>query len=172
MGLVLGLNLVEISQALKKYRPLPGRTNLLTGIKQTQLLDDSYNSSPTATVAALETLNEFQTRRIAVLGDMLELGSYMEPGHRQVGQKAASVVDCLITVGSRARFIADEAKKYGLVSSKIFEYDEAAKAALKAQEIMKKGDTVLIKGSRAMKMEKVTKEIMAYPEKADKLLVS
>lgn len=171
VGLVLGLNLVEISQALKKYRSLAGRTNLIEGIKKTLVIDDSYNASPSATIVALEILQEFKGRKIAVLADMTELGQATEPGHRQVGQKAAQIVDLLFVVGARARFISDEARKQGLAKDRIFEFDQPDKAALKVQKVMKQGDIVLVKGSQVMRMEKVVKEIMAHPEKAKKLLV-
>jgi len=171
-GLALGLNLVEISNSLKKYKSLPGRTNLIEGVKQTIIIDDSYNSSPSAAVAALETLAEFKNgRKIAVLADMLELGKYTEDGHRLVGQKAAQTVDLLYAVGARAKFISDQAKKEGLYEERIFEYDLPEDAALAVQAELKIGDIILVKGSRAMKMEKVVKELMAHPEKDDKLLV-
>ena len=179
VGLSMGLNLVEISNVLKKYRPLPGRTSLLRGIKKTWLIDDTYNSSPTASIAALDLLNDFpieeteghRGRKIAVLADMLELGQYVEEGHRYVGQKAAEVADILFVVGPRAQFIAEEAKKAGLPEERIFKFMEAKEAGLVVQEKMRPADLVLIKGSRSMKMERVVKEIMAHPKKAKKLLV-
>ena len=171
VGLNFGLNLVEISNALRGCRSLAGRTNLIKGIKNSWLIDDSYNSSPSAALAALEILEEFPGRKIAVLGDMLELGEAAEDGHRQVGQKAASVVDLLFTVGPRARFIADQAQREGLARERIFRFSRVEEAALALQEKLAKGDIVLIKGSRAMHLEKVVKEVMAHPEKADKLLI-
>ncbi|GAI98419.1 unnamed protein product, partial [marine sediment metagenome] len=130
VGLNFGLNLVKISAALRKYRSLPGRTKLIRGIKNSWIIDDSYNSSPTAVSAALEILEEFSlgsetphpNRKIAVLGDMLELGENTEAGHRQVGQQAVLVVDLLFTVGPRARFIADEAAQQGMAQEKIFKF--------------------------------------------------
>lgn len=171
VGLYFGLNLVEISNALRKYRSLAGRTNLIKGIKNSWIIDDSYNSSPMAALAALEILEEFNGRKIAVLGDMLELGEDTEAGHRQVGQKAAGLVDLFFTVGPRARFMASEANQQGLAKEKIFEFSRAEEAALSVQEKIAEGDIVLVKGSRAIHLEKVVKEIMAKPEKADKLLV-
>lgn len=188
VGLHYGLNLVEISSSLIKYRSLPGRNNLIKGIKDTWILDDTYNASPASTIAALEVLESLDAeqqktevaetnveilarRKIAVLGDMLELGYYTEEGHRQVGAKAAKVVDLLFTVGDRARFIADEAKKQGLSEDKILEFSTSDEARLKVQEVMKRGDIILVKGSRGMRMEEIVREIMRYPEKADKLLV-
>jgi len=102
---------------------------------------------------------------------MLELGEVTEAGHRQIGQKAASVVDLLFTIGSRARFIADQAQQQGLAQEKIFKFSQAEEAALVIQDKLAKGDIILIKGSRAMHLEKVVREIMAHPEKADKLLI-
>jgi UDP-N-acetylmuramoyl-tripeptide--D-alanyl-D-alanine ligase len=171
VGLYFGLNLVEVSAALRKYRSLAGRTKLLEGIKNTWIIDDSYNASPLATIAALEILEQFPGRKIAVLGDMLELGKDTEAAHRQVGRKAASVVDLLLAVGQRAVFIADEARKQGFAKDKIFKFSQAEEAGLPLQEKIEEGDTILIKGSRSMHMEKVVKEIMAHPERADRLLV-
>lgn len=177
VGLNFGLNLVQISIALKKYHALPGRTNLLAGIKQTLIIDDTYNSSPLAAIVALEILEEVNLykglggRKIVVLGDMLELGNETEAGHRQVGQKVAQIADLLITVGDRARFIAEEAIERGLAKDKVFDFLRAEEAALPLQREIKKGDIILIKGSQAMRMEKIVKEVMAYPQKADKLLV-
>lgn len=172
VGLNFGLNLVDISVALKKYRSLAGRTNLIKGIKNTWIIDDTYNSSPSAAIAALEILNQFQDKRkIAVLGDMLELGQLTEEAHRQVGQEAAKTADMLFTAGECSRFMADEAKKSGFSQEKIFQFDITEEAGKVLQEKLEPGDIVLIKGSRAMRMEKIVKEIMAEPEKAKKLLI-
>ena len=175
VGLNFGLNLVKISAALKKYRSLPGRTKLIKGIKNSWIIDDSYNSSPLAVSAALEILKEFHGRKIAVLGDMLELGENTETCHRQIGMEAASVVDLLFTVGARARFIADEAAQpkqgIGIAKEKIFKFSRPEEAALALQKELLLGDIILVKGSRSIHLEKVVKEIMAKPEKADKQLV-
>ncbi|OIO50551.1 MAG: hypothetical protein AUJ11_02670 [Parcubacteria group bacterium CG1_02_44_65] len=178
VGMGFGLNLVEISNAFKKMFNLPGRTNLIKGIKKSWVIDDTYNASPLATIAALGILEEIYltadkpaARKIAVLGDMLELGKDMEVAHRQVGQKAAGVASLIFTVGGRARFIADEAIKSGFNKENVFEFDEPSAAALKLQEELKPEDIVLIKGSRSIHMEKAVKEIMAEPGKADELLV-
>ncbi|OGZ33910.1 MAG: hypothetical protein A3I88_03575 [Candidatus Portnoybacteria bacterium RIFCSPLOWO2_12_FULL_39_9] len=172
VGLNFGLNLVNISAGLEKFRPLPGRTNLIRGIKKTWIIDDTYNASPSSVIAGLEILNQFQPKRkIAVLGDMLELGEKTEEAHRRVGREAFLTADLLLLVGERARFIADEMKKNGFSEEKIFEFDSAEKAGLALQEKLEAGDIILIKGSRAMRMEKIVKEIMAFPEKVSKILV-
>ncbi len=164
VGLHYGLNLVQISSSLLKYRSIPGRTNLIKGIKRSLIIDDTYNASPLSTLAALDILAAFPGRRIAVLGDMLELGVKAEEGHRQVGLKID--VDLLFTVGARARFIAFEAKKRGI---KVREFSVAGDVDIR--DILEEGDTVLVKGSRGMRMEKVVKGIWLHPEKAGKMLV-
>ena len=176
VGLYFNLNLVQISNALRRYRTMAGRTKLLEGIKDSWIIDDSYNASPLSVLSGLDILREFpleedECKKIAVLGDMLELGEKTEDGHREVGKNIISTIDILFTVGDRARFIADEAKKHGFSKDNIFEFSRSEDVAIHVQEIIHKGDVVLIKGSRSMRMEKIVKEIMAHPEKADKLLI-
>ncbi|MEA2113305.1 MAG: UDP-N-acetylmuramoyl-tripeptide--D-alanyl-D-alanine ligase [Patescibacteria group bacterium] len=184
VGVFFGLNLVDISRELVKYRSLPGRTKLIRGIKNTWIIDDSYNASPASVSAALDILQEISVskadsegdekvfrRRIAILGDMLELGNDTEAGHREIGKKAASTADLLFTVGERARFISDEARHRGMPKENIFEFSSSQKAGLTVQEKIASGDIILIKGSRFMRMENIVREIMAEPRKAGKLLV-
>lgn len=172
VGIIFNLNLVEISEALRDYKSLPGRMKLLGGIKNSLIIDDSYNAAPLSTLAALEALERFeQGRKIVVLGDMLEIGRYAPEAHSRVGRKAAEVADYIFTVGKRAKFITEGAREKRFSSDKIFEFDIADDARKPLQEIIKEGDIILIKGSRAMKMEKIVKEIMAEPRKAKTLLV-
>ncbi len=176
VGLYFDLNLVQISNALRRYRTVAGRSKLLEGIKESWIIDDSYNASPLSVLSGLDILKEFpieegHCKKIAVLGDMLELGEKTEVGHRQVGENINSIVDILFTVGDRARFIADEAKKHGFSKDNIFEFSRSEDAAIHIQKIIHKGDIVLIKGSRSIRMEKIVKKIMAHPEKSDKLLI-
>lgn len=175
-GIAFGMNLVEISQNLKKFKSPPGRMNLIRGIKHTFIIDDSYNASPEATLAALDVLSKLSPsgKKIAILGDMLELGPKTEEGHRKVGEKVANVCDVLVCVGVASKFIADEAKRKGMDAAKIFEFEEgkAIEAAKFVQsKILSQGDLILIKGSQRMRLEKATKELMAEPEKAKELLV-
>jgi len=172
VGITFNMNLIEIVEALKEFQPLPGRMHLIKGIKNTLLVDASYNAALLSVEAALESLKIFEDRRkIVVLGDMLEIGEYAPEAHKRIGEKAAQIADLIFTVGPRAKFIAEEAIKENFDSSKIFQFIVSDDAAQKVQEIIKEGDIILIKGSRAMKMEKITKEIMAEPEKAGELLV-
>jgi len=173
VGIIFNLNLIEISEGLRTYKSLAGRMRLINGIKNTLIIDDSYNAAPLSTLAALETLQKFEGRRkIVVLGDMLELGEYTSEIHNQVGRKAAEVADFLFTVGERAKFIAEGAKAKGMKKDTIFEFCTSDEAGKPLQERIEKEDIILIKGSRAIKMEKIVKEIMAEPNKAKELLVS
>ncbi len=173
VGIALKMNLVEIAEALALIEPPPGRLRLIKGEKQTRILDDTYNASPLAVQMALETLASLEAkRRIAVLGDMLELGKYSEAAHRAVGEKILNCADIFIAVGERARFIADEARGRGMAPEKTFEFSATTDAAAKLEDILREGDVVLVKGSRAMHMENIVKEVMAHPEEAGKLLVA
>lgn len=162
VGLISGLNLVKIAEAMADFQALPGRMRLIDGVKGSCAIDDSYNASPLSMHAALETLKEIHAeRKIAVLGDMLEIGKYAVEAHETIGDLAAKIVDILITVGPRAKFIAESAKASGFSEDKIFSFDIAEEAGKKLQELIKKGDLVLIKASRAMKLDKIVEEIKA-----------
>ncbi len=171
---VFGFSLQEISQILRKIKLPPGRMNLIPGIKNSLIIDDSYNSNPQAACAALETLAEIPgAKKIAALGTMNELGDYTKEGHRKVGRKAASVADLLITVGKPAEiFLADQAYKSGLKSSQIFSFENSLKAGDFLKNKIKKGDIILVKGSQNnVRMEWLVEKIMSDPEKAKDLLV-
>lgn len=176
LGLIKGLNLVEISQALKKYSAPNGRMKLLLGVKNTYIIDDTYNASPAAVVLALETLAGFpQTggkNKYAVLGDMLELGKLSQVKHEEVGRAVIkNKIDKLIAVGERARDIARGALSAGMTEDDVFHFDTTEEAGKFIQKRIKPGDIILVKGSQGARMEKIVKEIMAEPLKADDLLV-
>ncbi len=176
VGLYFDLNLVEIAKRLSDFSLPPGRMNILPGVKHTFIIDDTYNSSPEAALSALDILGrikvENSTAKYAVLGDMLELGSYTEEGHRLVGAKAAdSGLSCLIAVGERARDIMRSASEKGMGDECLFYFDRAEEAGRFIQNRLKAGDIVLVKGSQGMRMEKIVKEIMAEPERASELMV-
>ena len=133
---------------------------LIQGIKHTQLVDESYNSSPLALETALKTLKMITfKRRIAVLGDMLELGEYTLKAHEKAGEEAAESVDVLITVGTRAKFIAYKAREKGLAQEQVHIFETAQEAGRKLQEVMREGDIILIKGSHSIGLEKVVEEV-------------
>ncbi|MFA6027979.1 MAG: UDP-N-acetylmuramoyl-tripeptide--D-alanyl-D-alanine ligase [Patescibacteria group bacterium] len=173
-GLILKMNLVEISAALKNYKPPKGRMNLLKGIKDTIIIDDSYNSSPLACEKALEVLSKVQVtgRKIACLGNMEELGDNSKKAHRELGRFIAeSGVDILITVGDKALNMAEAAKEKNMTAGTVLSYTTSNEASRPVQDEIHRGDIILIKGSQSARMEIITKEIMANPELAEDLLV-
>ncbi len=169
-------NLVEIAQRLSDFSLPPGRMNLLPGIKHSFIIDDSYNSSPEAVLAALKVLSEAKldagADKYAVLGDMLEIGHYSEEGHRLVGARLAELGGLqLAAVGERARDIVRGAKEAGLDDGQIFYFERAEEAGRFLQNRIKAGDLVLVKGSQGVRLEKAVKELMAEPDRASELLV-
>ncbi|MBI3631129.1 MAG: hypothetical protein HY221_02220 [Candidatus Sungbacteria bacterium] len=144
----------------------------MRGIKHSFILDDTYNASPESMRAALETLQALPGRRkVAVLGDMLELGTYTEGAHRAIGDTAAKFADMLFCVGARAKFIADEAILRGLDREKVFYFDDSPAAGRALDPVIREGDLILVKGSQGMRMERVVEEIIADPQRAEELLV-
>lgn len=171
-GRALDIPLPDIMHALKNYEPPRGRMRLLSGIKDSLLIDDSYNSSPAAVHAALETLAMLPARhRVVVLGDMTELGRYSIDEHRKVGSHAAEIADLLVTVGFRAQTIVQGALDAGLSDTKIFQYEDSRVAGAELKNMLQSGDCVLIKGSQAMRMERTVEELMQDPLRAPELLV-
>ena len=151
----------------------PGRMKVLPGIKATVLIDDSYNSSPIACEQALQAMQEIShsTRKIVVLGDMLELGKYSSDEHKRIGGLVAKAADILLTVGVRARHFAEGALAGGMSEKHIFQYDEAGRAGRELQSLLHPGDFVLIKASQSIRAEKIVEEIMAEPDRVAELLV-
>lgn len=145
------LTVDEIVHELENIVPMKGRMNLLPGVRGAKLLDDSYNSSPDASLAALDTLADFKTkgRKIAVLGSMNELGSFSQEGHSLVGQRAAHVADLLVVIGKEAeRWLAPAAIEAGLTRGKVKIFRTPYEAGHYLKTVATPGDTVLIKGSQ------------------------
>lgn len=171
VGRILGLNLVGISEALSRFRGQPGRLRILPGIKGSIIIDDTYNASPAAVNLALEVLRDINgPRKIAVLGDMLELGEHSIKAHQAAGNMAGNIADVLVCVGARAKFIADSAADQ-MLKENIYSFGTSDEARLKVQESIREGDVILAKGSQGMRMEKIVEEIMAEPERRNELLV-
>jgi UDP-N-acetylmuramoyl-tripeptide--D-alanyl-D-alanine ligase len=170
-GIHFGMNLLEIAEAVKNFQAPTGRLNIIDGIKNTIIIEDSYNAAPQSVLAALEVLEKIKARRkLVALGNMLELGGETEAGHREVGRKAAQICQILFAVGDKAEFIADEAEKAGLDKKQIFCYTDSTEAKIPIQNMLQEGDVILIKGSQGARMEFISEEIMRHPEQAEKLL--
>ncbi len=168
-----GLDLKKAIDATKKHHTSRGRMKIVAGIKQTTIIDDSYNSSPVALAEALRTLQDIKTngRKIAVLGDMLELGAHTTEEHKKAGEQASKTVSTLYTVGVRARGIAEGALVGGMHEENIFQYEDSQKAGKDLELKLMAGDIVLVKGSQGIRMEKAVEEIMENPEMKESLLV-
>lgn len=173
VGERLGLNMVEMITSFVNYLPPAGRLRLIEGIKGTLILDDTYNASPAAMGAGLDALNTFQTtgRKIAVLGDMLQLGGMTVEAHKKIGYQASNICNLVITVGLRSKFIDDALLEKKYSEKKIKHFDDSVEAGKYLQSHIKDGDVIFVKGSQAVRMEKVVEEIMAHPEDKNKLLV-
>lgn len=151
VGMLLGMSEPEISRGLKVIKPEVGRMNPLSGVNGALILDDSYNASPKAVEAALDTLVEIKAtgRRVAVLGSMNELGQASAEAHNKIGQKAAGRVDLLVTVGKEAgNYLATAAQSTGLDKSKIKIFRTPYEAGHFLKREVKAGDVVLVKGSQ------------------------
>jgi UDP-N-acetylmuramoyl-tripeptide--D-alanyl-D-alanine ligase len=158
LGLSVGMRWHDIIAGLCDPA-IEARMRVVPGILGATILDDTYNANPTSTIAALDVLAEIPGRRIAVLGGMLELGSMEVEGHRQVGRRAADVVDVLVTVGQLARRISTEALESGMPAKAVHVAEDNETAAVILRQILRDGDVVLVKGSRGIAMEHVVARI-------------
>lgn len=169
LGLVEGFSWEEIITGLQRV-PVQIRLVVVPGINGGTIIDDTYNASPASTIAALNLLADLeparQGRRIAVLGDMLELGQFTDEGHKLVGRRAADVVDLLVTVGDFGRTIGQEAGNAGLVAAAIEQFPHHEEAIAYLQTEVAQDDLVLVKGSRAVGMDTIVAEIIAITESA------
>ncbi|KKP98352.1 MAG: UDP-N-acetylmuramoyl-tripeptide-D-alanyl-D-alanine ligase [Parcubacteria group bacterium GW2011_GWD2_38_12] len=171
-GYVLGMNLVEIAKALEDYKSPKGRLNLIKAKKEAFIIDDTYNASPLSISAALEFLRDLPaTRKIAVLGDMKELGKYSDEAHKEVGREAAKSAEYIFVVGEKGKFTVLGALERGFKKENILEFNNSVDAGKALREIIFEGDLVLIKGSQSMRMELAVEEVMAEPERKKDILV-
>ena len=161
VGTIFDLNLVEISQALKNYRSLPGKMRLIQGIKNSAILDDSESATVFSMIEAIEILGKIPNyqRKIAVLGDVLGIGKYTIEAHEAIGERVAKNADLLFTIGQRAKFIAEGAKMKGMDIEKIFQFDNIKEGLLKLKNEIKEKDLILIDGSKDIKMYEIIKEL-------------
>jgi UDP-N-acetylmuramoyl-tripeptide--D-alanyl-D-alanine ligase len=161
VGLTFGLNLVEIAELIERYYvPAKRRMNLIEGIKGSWIIDDSYNAAPLSVKEALSTVHDLEAgRKIAVLGDMLELGRLSIEAHESIGKMIPGIIDVLFVVGPRGKFIADSAIKSGMDRKNVHIFDTVGEMQPEVQNIVQKGDLVLVKASRGMGLDKVVDEI-------------
>ncbi len=160
-ALELAVPLGQIAAGLAAFTPAPGRMNLSQLVGGRQLLDDSYNSNPLSAKASLEALAALRGagRRIAVLGDMLELGADAATLHQQLGHAAAAVADLLIGVGEYAEILGQGAREQGLAEDKIIAVTDVAAACRILENELRDNDMILVKGSRGVKLDKLAEHL-------------
>ena len=154
VGLVEGMTWEEIGRGLRSEHTQL-RLVVVRSSSGALILDDTYNASPKSMLADLNLLEEMDGRKIAVLGDMLELGRYEHQGHMKVGIRAAEVADVLVTVGERANIIARAAAENRLKQERIHSFAESTDVIPFLNEFLQENDVVLVKGSRGMRMDKI-----------------
>jgi len=159
--------LPEAIKALEAYVPPPGRGRILEGLNGSTIIDDSYNASPAAVEEALETLKHFPRakRRIAVLGDMLELGRYSVMEHEHIGKLARGIADIVVAVGIRSRVFATVPG-----DAEVLSFDTAQAVAHALPELIQKGDVILVKGSQSVRTERIVEALLADRADVTKLV--
>jgi len=155
VGRELGIETDKIINGINTFE-LTGKRNEIKEINNLKIINDFYNASYDSMKASLEVLAKIEAKRkIAVLGDMLELGEYSEELHKKVGEEVAkNKIDILVTVGSLAKDIAKQAKILG--TKEVYELDTNEKCIEKLKEIVKKEDCILIKASNAMRFSEIS----------------
>jgi UDP-N-acetylmuramoyl-tripeptide--D-alanyl-D-alanine ligase len=155
VGLAEGMNWQEILEGLNQ-----GHTQLRLAVVRSEngalLLDDTYNASPESMLAAMNLLDELDGHKVAVLGDMLELGPYERGGHEMVGLRVAQVAQVLVTLGERAHMIAEAARRAGMKKAAIIEFNDIDPLMDWLKNNLTKKDVVLIKGSHGLQMDRIT----------------
>ncbi|MEK7545367.1 MAG: UDP-N-acetylmuramoyl-tripeptide--D-alanyl-D-alanine ligase [Patescibacteria group bacterium] len=175
-ALLKGMYLHDIAEALKTFQLPAGRLNLIAGIRESSIIDSSYNASPAAVKMALHVLKSIarkDERKIFVLGNMNELGHHTEQSHLDIAPLIDGSVDVFVTVGESARKAAEEALRQGILpANAVHSFVNVMVARDFLKGILQKNDIVLVKGSQnKVRLEKLVKYVMAEPELANQLLV-
>jgi UDP-N-acetylmuramoyl-tripeptide--D-alanyl-D-alanine ligase len=162
VGILEGIPFAKAVGSLNSYEPPKGRGRIIPGKKGMVLIDDTYNSSPVAVSAALSALQTFskERKKVVILGDMLELGTYAAREHEAVGKMCTNTADILVTVGIRARGILEGAKKGGMKKEQLFSYRDSHEAREDIETHIPENALVLIKGSQSIRMERIVKQLL------------
>jgi len=159
VALSFKMNLVKIAELVRGYKIVGGRTHFLSGINDSWILDDSYNACPDSVRNALDLIKEIPaSRKIVCLGDMKELGYMANQAHREIGKAVASIANIFIGVGEKMK-LAQEVITNEYPAVKTYWFPNSGEAAQKTKSLIKKGDLILVKGSRVMEMEKITQAL-------------
>jgi UDP-N-acetylmuramoyl-tripeptide--D-alanyl-D-alanine ligase len=162
--LALGSSIEDIRAGLHSFAALPGRMEVLRAGSLT-LLDDTYNANPESVEAALKTLGFASGRKVAVLGEMLELGHASAVAHRDAGRAAGHLgVDLLVAIGPMSRETAEGGISSGLDARNVYSFDDKEEALKALKGLVKAGDSVLVKGSRGAALEEVVRALKNLAE--------
>lgn len=160
VSLELGLTLDEIRAGLNNYVATGMRLDI-TETDKYIVINDCYNASPTSMKSSLKVLKTFEgNRKVAILGDIFEMGDMAEVGHREVGRAAVETADVLITIGKDAAYISEEAYFNGFDAKSIYHFEDKKVLISALEGILKKDDTILVKASRGMKLEDIVNVIL------------
>lgn len=172
VGVAMQMSLTDIAKSLTDFEGPAGRMRLIRGKNKSTIIDDSYNSSPIAVREALDALNSLETkgRKIAVLGDMLELGKFSVSEHKEIGKYVFGKAAILVTVGVRSRDCAIGALESGMSAENILEFDDSSSAADFLSGFVKQGDAVLVKGSQGIRCERIVEKLMDNPREKNSVL--
>ena len=154
VGKELNISLDDIKKGLKNFKATKMRLDIIKNNKMT-IINDAYNASPDSMEAALKILGRYKNRKVAILGDMFEMGEHSEYGHRLVGKYAIDNTDLLVAIGKDAIFMCDEAKSLGFDESNIYYFNTKEEAIENIDRLIKEDDVVLVKASRGMQLEKI-----------------
>lgn len=162
MAFLMGVSLAEIKEALADFTPGDKRMNMIALAEGGLVIDDTYNANPLSMIAALEACQQINRgrKKIAVLGDMLELGAYEIEGHKNVGRKAAQLIDILVTIGDRAKYYREGAAEAGMPSEQIFCFTDSTEALKWISENVSPKDVILFKASRGMQLDKLVQDFI------------
>ena len=158
VGINLNMTIEEIKDGLKNFQCTKNRLDIIKNNNLT-IIDSVYNASIDSMTAALNILGRYESRRVAILGDMFEMGEFAEFGHRQVGKAALENVDILIAIGKDAEFIVKELKESNMNPDNLYHFETKEEAIEKLDEIIKANDTILVKASRGMHLEKIVEHL-------------
>jgi UDP-N-acetylmuramoyl-tripeptide--D-alanyl-D-alanine ligase len=175
VGLAVDMDIIHIVEGLKKWQSLPGRMNLIAGKNNMVIIDDSYNaSSRESIISGIESLKRMtvNSRKVAVLGSMWEMGAATEEGHREVGKRAARYFDIIIAVEENAKYYKEGALVAGMAENDILIFSTTDELLLVLEKYLQPGDLVYVKGSQGKnRLEKVVYKLMKDKHRAKDILV-
>ena len=158
LALSRGISMQEVVKRINNYNSPAGRARFLKGIKKSKIIDDTYNSSPSAVYKMLSLMRKRSERKIVILGDMRELGEYSILEHKNIGKKVAEFADVFISVGNEMKYASDEAIEKDMKN--VLHFENSIEASNVVKQIIKEDDIILVKGSQATRMEKIVEKIV------------